>query len=75
MYLLCGIAAHWSVPDDNEWVCTCCVGLLQIGQYLMTLPQNLDPFTVQDSPALTVALRHSKLPYTSEQGSLVCVCV
>ena len=52
-----------------------CVGLLQIGQYLMTLPQHLDPFTVQDSPALTVALRHSKLPYTSEQGSLVCVCV
>ena len=56
-------------------VCICCVEFLQIGQYLMTLPQNLDPFTVQDSPALTVALRHSKLPYTSEQGSLVCVCV
>ena len=37
MYLLCGIAAHWSVPDDNEWVCTCCVGLLHIGQYLMTM--------------------------------------
>ena len=47
--------------------------LLQIGQYLMTLPQHLDPFTVQDSPALTVALRHSKLPYTSEQGGLVCL--
>ncbi|KAK7454688.1 hypothetical protein BaRGS_00039554, partial [Batillaria attramentaria] len=41
--------------------------ITKIGQYLMTLPQHLDPFTVQDSPALTVALRHSKLPYTSEQ--------
>nr|KAG5686009.1 hypothetical protein BaRGS_021366 [Batillaria attramentaria] len=43
------------------------VSTMEIGQYLMTLPQHLDPFTVQDSPALTVALRHSKLPYTSEQ--------
>ncbi|KAK7114475.1 conserved oligomeric Golgi complex subunit 7-like [Littorina saxatilis] len=41
--------------------------ITKIGQYLMTLPQHLDPFTLQDSPALTVALRHSKLPYTSEQ--------
>ncbi|KAL8588662.1 hypothetical protein ACOMHN_001979 [Nucella lapillus] len=40
--------------------------ITKIGQYLMTLPQHLDPFTMQDSPALTVALRHSKLPYTSE---------
>jgi len=52
-----------------------CVGLLQIGQYLMTLPQHLDPFTVQDSPALTVALRHSKLPYTSDQGISISLCV
>ncbi|XP_076469947.1 conserved oligomeric Golgi complex subunit 7-like isoform X2 [Babylonia areolata] len=41
--------------------------ITKIGQYLMTLPQHLDPFTMQDSPALTVALTHSKLPYTSEQ--------
>ncbi|XP_025115675.1 conserved oligomeric Golgi complex subunit 7-like [Pomacea canaliculata] len=41
--------------------------ITKIGQYLMTLPQHLEPFTIQDSPALTIALRHSKLPYTSEQ--------
>jgi len=40
----------------------------QIGQYLMTLPQQLDPFTLDDNPALAVALKHSKLPYTAEQS-------
>ena len=75
VYLLCGVATDWSVPDDSEWLCICCVVLPQIGQYLMTLPQHLDPFTVQDSPALTVALRHSKLPYTSEQGISIALCV
>ena len=34
----------------------------------MTLPQQLDPFTLDDNPTLAVALKHSKLPYTAEQS-------
>ncbi|XP_041376538.1 conserved oligomeric Golgi complex subunit 7-like [Gigantopelta aegis] len=41
--------------------------ITKIGQYLMTLPQHLDPFTLQDSSSLTVALKHGKLLYTDEQ--------
>ena len=35
----------------------------------MTLPQQLDPFTLEDNPAIMVSLKHGKLPYTSEQGN------
>ncbi|XP_059142129.1 conserved oligomeric Golgi complex subunit 7-like [Physella acuta] len=41
--------------------------ITKVGQYLMTLPQHLDPFTLQDSPALTIALKHGRLPYTNHQ--------
>ncbi|KAH9519601.1 Golgi transport complex subunit 7 [Bulinus truncatus] len=41
--------------------------ITKVGQYLMTLPQHLDPFTLQDSPALTIALKHGKLPFTNHQ--------
>ncbi|XP_013073398.2 conserved oligomeric Golgi complex subunit 7-like isoform X1 [Biomphalaria glabrata] len=41
--------------------------ITKVGQYLMTLPQHLDPFTLQDSPALTVALKHGRLPFTNHQ--------
>ncbi|CAG5116805.1 unnamed protein product, partial [Candidula unifasciata] len=41
--------------------------ITKVGQYLMTLPQHLDPFTLQDSPALVVALKHGRLPYTNHQ--------
>ncbi|XP_046553450.1 conserved oligomeric Golgi complex subunit 7-like [Haliotis rubra] len=43
--------------------------ITKIGQYLMTLPQHLDPFTLQDSSTLTIALKHGKLPFTDEQES------
>ena len=36
---------------------------LQIGDYLLTLPQQLEPFTSQDSPALAAALRDGRLPF------------
>ena len=42
----------------------------QVGQYLLTLPQQLEPFTLQDNPALIVALKYGKLPHTSQQGQL-----
>jgi len=35
---------------------TAVIGLFQIGQYLMTLPQHLEPFLLRDNPALTLAL-------------------
>jgi hypothetical protein len=37
---------------------------------MMTLPQHLEPFTMQDNPAVLVALKHGKLPYTDETGTL-----
>ena len=37
-----------------------------VGQYMMTLPQHLEPFTMQDNPAVLVALRHGRLPYTDD---------
>jgi hypothetical protein len=33
---------------------------------MMTLPQHLEPFTMQDNPAVLVALKHGRLPYTDE---------
>ncbi|XP_064611193.1 conserved oligomeric Golgi complex subunit 7-like [Liolophura sinensis] len=41
--------------------------ITKIGQYLMTLPQQLEPFTMQDNPAVVIALKHGRLPYTDEQ--------
>jgi hypothetical protein len=40
--------------------------ITKIGQYMMTLPQHLEPFTMQDNPAVLVALKHGRLPYTDE---------
>jgi len=40
----------------------------QIGQYLMTLPQQLEPFTMENNPMLTVAIKYGKLPYTGDVG-------
>ena len=40
--------------------------ITKIGQYMMTLPQHLEPFTMQDSPAVLVALKHGRLPYTDD---------
>jgi len=38
----------------------------------MTLPQQLEPFTMSDNPMLAVALRHGKLPYVTELGLYLC---
>ncbi len=50
------------------FVCLFHVSLLQIGQYVMTLPQQLEPFTTQENPALEKALQVGKLPYPPEEG-------
>lgn len=42
--------------------------LLQIGQYLMSLPLHLEPFVTQEDPALEMALHAGKLPFPPEQG-------
>ena len=42
--------------------------ITKIGQYLLTLPQNFEPFTMQDNANLIVALhKGSKLPYLDEK--------
>ncbi|XP_052816204.1 conserved oligomeric Golgi complex subunit 7-like isoform X2 [Mya arenaria] len=40
--------------------------ITKIGQFLLTLPQHLEPFTLEDNPAVLVALKYGKLPYTDE---------
>ncbi|XP_033122594.1 conserved oligomeric Golgi complex subunit 7-like [Anneissia japonica] len=44
--------------------------ITKIGQYLMTLPQQLEPFTSQENPALAKALERGRLPFPPEQGGL-----
>lgn len=41
---------------------------MQIGQYIMSLPLNLEPFVTQEDPALELALHAGKLPFPPEQG-------
>lgn len=41
--------------------------ITKIGQYLLTLPQNFEPFTMHDSNNLLIALRKGKLPYLDEK--------
>ncbi|XP_070574008.1 conserved oligomeric Golgi complex subunit 7-like isoform X2 [Ptychodera flava] len=43
--------------------------ITKIGQYLMTLPQQLESFTTQDNMALEKALKMGKLPFPSIEGS------
>ena len=45
--------------------------ITKIGQYLLTLPQNFEPFTMQDSAQLIIALKNGKLPYLEEKGNLM----
>ena len=42
--------------------------LCQIGQYVMTLPQQLEPFTTHENPALEKALKAGRLPYPPPEG-------
>lgn len=49
--------------------------ITQIGQYIMTLPQYLEPFTESDGDstttrrlAINTAVRYSRLPYTKIIG-------
>ncbi|PNI23193.1 COG7 isoform 2, partial [Pan troglodytes] len=39
-----------------------------IGQYIMSLPLNLEPFVTQEDSALELALHAGKLPFPPEQG-------
>ncbi|XP_066131952.1 conserved oligomeric Golgi complex subunit 7 isoform X1 [Saccopteryx bilineata] len=39
-----------------------------IGQYIMSLPLNLEPFVTQEDSALALALHAGKLPFPPEQG-------
>lgn len=43
--------------------------ITQIGQYLLTIPQHMEPFLLEDNEPLATALRHSQLPHTVEGAS------
>lgn len=60
MSVLC---LHTDVPLELT-----CVPLFQIGQYIMSLPLNLEPFVTQEDSALELALHAGKLPFPPEQG-------
>ena len=38
------------------------------GNYLMTVPQQLEPFSLEDNPALIAAVKNGKLPFCAEHG-------
>lgn len=40
----------------------------QIGDYLLTLPQQLEPFITQENPALEAAMKAGNLPFPDQQG-------
>ena len=40
----------------------------QIGDYLLTLPQQLEPFITQENPALEVAMKAGNLPFPDLEG-------
>ena len=42
--------------------------LRQIGDYLLTLPQQLEPFITQENPALEAAMKAGNLPFPDLQG-------
>ena len=42
--------------------------LYQIGDYLLTLPQQLEPFITQENPALEVAMKAGNLPFPDLEG-------
>lgn len=42
--------------------------ITQIGEYLMTLPQHLEPFLLRENPSLTSALRVADSEYVGAQG-------
>ncbi|CAN7997382.1 unnamed protein product [Ixodes hexagonus] len=43
--------------------------ITQIGQYLLTIPQHIEPFIVEENEALATALKHSNLPHVIEGTS------
>ena len=40
----------------------------QIGDYLLTLPQQLEPFITQENPTLEVAMKAGNLPFPDLEG-------
>lgn len=44
--------------------------ITEVGQYLMTIPQHIEPFILQDNPALCVALKSCKKAFVSEQDPM-----
>ncbi|XP_015928975.2 conserved oligomeric Golgi complex subunit 7 isoform X1 [Parasteatoda tepidariorum] len=41
--------------------------ITEVGQYLMTIPQHIEPFILRDNPALHIALKNSNIAHVSEQ--------
>ncbi|KFM79726.1 Conserved oligomeric Golgi complex subunit 7, partial [Stegodyphus mimosarum] len=43
--------------------------ITEVGQYLMTIPQHIEPFILRDNPALHTALKNCNMPHSVEQDS------
>ncbi|GAB6032203.1 Golgi transport complex subunit 7 [Chamberlinius hualienensis] len=38
--------------------------ITKVGQYLMTIPQHIDPFIIRDNPAIHIGFKMGKLPFS-----------
>lgn len=65
-----GITGSALTPNLPNFSLTPQEYITKIGQYLMTLPQQLEPFTMENNPMLTVAIKYGKLPYIGDIGEL-----
>ncbi|XP_054714505.1 conserved oligomeric Golgi complex subunit 7-like [Uloborus diversus] len=43
--------------------------ITEVGQYLMTIPQHIEPFILRDNPALHTALKNCNIPQGMEQDA------
>ena len=47
--------------------------ILQTGQYLMMLPQQLEAFSLETSASMRTALKLGKLPFATDRGAFKCL--
>ena len=62
---VCAVTVHL-LPTPKHFF-----SLLQIGDYLLTLPQQLDPFISSDNAAVMAALKLGQLPHTGTYHFLI----
>ncbi|GIY61541.1 conserved oligomeric Golgi complex subunit 7 [Caerostris darwini] len=57
------------VADLPEFSLTPQEYITEVGQYLMTIPQHIEPFILRDNPGLHTALKNCNMPHGLEQDN------